>query len=626
MVLDETNKCPLCQSHINYNQTIHEFSDKKVSRVQLNPQPNALLRRTPNEAILRLHQEAVWMKLALYENASQNKTLTRQNASSLTSIDILIDTGAALSLIREDIIVHWKRTHPQNIRLQDTTQKAETCSGIQLHITNKCTIYNCTLSGGPPLSLEFYVCSDLFCEALLGLPEMRIRQSTINLRTFVFSYSLTKMDPGYKEGRIGKGPTSPILPRLKQPILVAPLGQVTIPCIGHLNISLQPQQLKVIGYPLIPVRTLTKGKACYVTLINPRVHNVKINPSNLQFAMKQQQDSPKPILKGSKNWLNTTLEEYGDFIFTYGRYNTLENLDLKIRENLGIIDTIKDNHTLENQNHPFGKGTHAGNLLIGLLMEIYRSTYHLETPLETLLNKAENIPSIMKVSPTSEQNSLVTWFYPTLKTIREHHQKIRIDQLYVKVPRLLCSVGLQVISRLSISETNPKSNFFNPNIEKKLSREAHRAFYQLSLLWAITGACIKDIINRFHIKLHPFFKLNTRFNPELTTQPPPPKNKETNWKNILDKANIGATTKSNLATPVDQILNLPNSSNYPPSCPNEDSIKGFEERILQKHQEMKEQAKQEYGHPNKFKHIKGAPITHLCPEDLPALAAYAASP
>ena len=41
---------------------------------------------------------------------------------------------------------------------------------------------------------------------------------------------------------------------------------------------------------------------------------------------------------------------------------------------------------------------------------------------------------------------------------------------------------------------------------------------------------------------------------------------------------------------------------------------------------MKDQAKQEYGHPNKFKHIKGAHITRLCPEDLPTLAAYAASP
>jgi len=66
----------------------------------------------------------------------------------------------------------------------------------------------------------------------------------------------------------------------------------------------------------------------------------------------------------------------------------------------------------------------------------------------------------------------------------------------------------------------------------------------------------------------------------------------------LDKANIGAFTESNLATSVDQILNLPNSSNYSPLCPTEESIGRFEERILQKHLEMKEQAKQEYGHPN----------------------------
>ena len=251
MDLDRTDKCPLCQSHVNYDQTIHKFSDKIVSRVQLHSQPNTLPRNPFNKAILRLHLEAVWMKLALYENAPQNKIPKGQYTFSPTSIDILIDTGAALSLIREDIIAHWKRTHPKNILLQDTSQKAETCSGNQLQITNKCTIYNCTLSGGPPLSLDFYVCRDLFCEALLGLPEMRIRQSSINLRTFVFRYSLTKMDPGYKVGRTGKGPTSPILPRLKQHISVAPLGQVTIPCIGHWNISLHPEQLKVIGYPLI---------------------------------------------------------------------------------------------------------------------------------------------------------------------------------------------------------------------------------------------------------------------------------------------------------------------------------------------------------------------------------------
>ena len=99
MDLKGTNRCPLCQSHINYDQTIHEFSNKVVSRVQLHSQPNTLPRKPLNYAILRLHQEAVWMKLALYENAPQSKIPKGQNAFSSVTIDILIDTGAALSLI-----------------------------------------------------------------------------------------------------------------------------------------------------------------------------------------------------------------------------------------------------------------------------------------------------------------------------------------------------------------------------------------------------------------------------------------------------------------------------------------------------------------------------------------------
>ena len=50
----------------------------------------------------------------------------------------------------------------------------------------------------------------------------------------------------------------------------------------------------------------------------------------------------------------------------------------------------------------------------------------------------------------------------------------------------------------------------------------------------------------------------------------------------------------NLATPVEQILNLSNSPN--PSTPHTiedgESIERYEKRILRKHQEMKDQAKQ----------------------------------
>ena len=50
----------------------------------------------------------------------------------------------------------------------------------------------------------------------------------------------------------------------------------------------------------------------------------------------------------------------------------------------------------------------------------------------------------------------------------------------------------------------------------------------------------------------------------------------------------------NLATPVEQILNLSNSPNPPTPHTIEDgeSIERYEKRILRKHQEMKDQAKQ----------------------------------
>ena len=37
----------------------------------------------------------------------------------------------------------------------------------------------------------------------------------------MFRYALTRMDPGYIEKKIGKGTTSPILPRLQQPVFIA---------------------------------------------------------------------------------------------------------------------------------------------------------------------------------------------------------------------------------------------------------------------------------------------------------------------------------------------------------------------------------------------------------------------
>ena len=74
--------------------------------------------------------------------------------------------------------------------------------------------------------------------------------------------------------------------------------------------------------------------------------------------------------------------------------------------------------------------------------------------------------------------------------------------------------------------------------------------------------------------------------PEPSAQSVSMEDRETKWKNIVNKTNICATSKSNLATPVEQILNLSNSPNHPTPHTVEDgeSIERYEERILQKHQ------------------------------------------
>ena len=139
------DNCSQCLSLINYNKSVQNFDNTVVSRVQARSHDQITPNKPLNYAILRLHQEAVWMKLALYQQIPSRKALKGHSPRSTSAVDILIDTGAALSLIKEDIVANWKEVYPKNISLQETSQKAETCSGSQFQITHKSTVYNCNL-------------------------------------------------------------------------------------------------------------------------------------------------------------------------------------------------------------------------------------------------------------------------------------------------------------------------------------------------------------------------------------------------------------------------------------------------------------------------------------------------
>ena len=100
------------------------------------------------------------------------------------------------------------------------------------------------------------------------------------------------MDPGYKEGKTGRGATSLILPRMKQYASIAPLGQKIIPYIGHGNISLYPEQPKGHEIPFIPIHTLNKSRAYYVIMVNRRICN--LNPTRPHFALQVTKGYPNP--------------------------------------------------------------------------------------------------------------------------------------------------------------------------------------------------------------------------------------------------------------------------------------------------------------------------------------------
>ena len=625
---DEGDKCPHCSPCINYYKTIQRFDKNVISRIKAHSNPPSTQKRSLNYAILRLHQEAVWMKLGLYPGPSSTKSCRFIRPPAVAGINILIDTGAALSLIKEEIVIAWKEQYPENIQIQETTQKAETCSGNQLQISHKCTVSGCHLSGGPSLTLEFFACKNLFCDAILGLPEMRARHSSIDLRSFVFRYALSVQDPGYGKKTMAKGVTSPMIPRLQDSLKMAPLGHITIPCIGYWNMHIRPSQLRVNEYNLIPIQTIVKGRACYVKVLNPSSNSIKVNPKRISLSIQPASKiATKTNLKKSKNWCNTTLEEYSDFIFAHGRYNNLDNLDSRIREAIRTPNWGEETQVSESSSHPFSKKTPPGTLLVGLLMEIYRSTYHCGAPIDTLLSRAANLPAIMRDASTQGKKGVAVWFFPTLKSIRDNHSKANIQHLYVKVPQQLCRLGINLLHRLALAEPHSSSGLSNRNLEAVLSQKAHCGFYQLSLLWALTGACLEELTYQYDMNLHPFFKLELQT--DVTPQPSSstPKDRKDIWKKIIEAPTINTVSKSSLATPIEQILSLsPSEENYSRQGQEEESLEAHKSRILNKHQKMVRAAKEEYEAPNEYEQVKGKAINHLRPDELPKLAQYAASP
>ena len=85
-----------------------------------------------------------------------NIKLTRNSAWIRLGIDkhdtpILIDTGAGINLLRQDIVELWVKHHADKMSIKQESIAAETCGGSPLEITGKVIISPGHLSGGPQL-------------------------------------------------------------------------------------------------------------------------------------------------------------------------------------------------------------------------------------------------------------------------------------------------------------------------------------------------------------------------------------------------------------------------------------------------------------------------------------------
>merc|ERR1712074_278539 len=182
-----------------------------------------------HEANIRLNRNSAWIRLGIDKHDTP----------------ILLDTGAGLNLVRKDIVELWLKHHADKMSIKEGGIAAETCDGSPLEITGKVTISPCHLSGGPPLTLTLYIAPNLFCEAILGLPEMTARELSIHLKTPplipTIEYKNLPGDPQFNrtpkiKHKILDPIIDPILQKLA-PILthelkIEPLEAVKIPCRG----------------------------------------------------------------------------------------------------------------------------------------------------------------------------------------------------------------------------------------------------------------------------------------------------------------------------------------------------------------------------------------------------------
>ena len=213
-----------------------------------------------HKAKLRTTKNSAWLRLELVK-----KTV------AVSGISILIDTGAGVSLIRRDIVDQWKALDASAVKEEQGGLRAETCDGSLLEISGRVTISPCRLSGGPSLSLSFYIAPSLFCKSILGLPELTNRNATLQFGASAYvEYHLLPGDPQLEISSSSKvtQALNHIVP-ITRTVEVTPLGSMQVPCVGYIKTRLSKSNLTLQPPSLMVTKMTRCGQRLFLTIFNP---------------------------------------------------------------------------------------------------------------------------------------------------------------------------------------------------------------------------------------------------------------------------------------------------------------------------------------------------------------------
>ena len=303
-----------------------------------------------------------------------------------------------MNLVSPTVGSEWKKNHSRHLSISASDIGASSCDGTRLTIRNKILVQAASLanrtSKGPLVAMAFYEMEQLFCPGIIGFPEMRRRQSLINIPNFQWLYTTVAQDPTQDTEPLDH----PHQPTYSARIGCAPLGthhaqfrlSSASPSYSSKAYTISPSCLRIISVRLFPAQ-----KRIIFHIMNTAEvaisdwMAISHHPPSLPVLLVGSKHPTKSILSSPPDPRSNNFGPYEDFIQAQSGRHSLKDFVLDLRSQPPV--TLTPSHESA---RPFSTTTEPLILMSAYLLETFQYNFHTESSTATLRQKASNLPEI----------------------------------------------------------------------------------------------------------------------------------------------------------------------------------------------------------------------------------------